>query len=185
MNSQLIQLLNHAQGISCLEIWRSFLLTSSLEIERSDLGRVKSSDVLIIPGGKGFIFNQVFGKTLRGNGKNAFAVKPVANSPFCSVYNLNLYVTLAKKMCIDLKDGFPFRATDPRGHVSESPFVGSAVGNRLKKHLSDLRIDNGETMHSFRSGCSITLSLLGVSYERVAKHVGWKSVEIIHLLFTV
>ena len=81
-------------------------------------------------------------------------------------------------MCIDLKDGFLFRATDPHGHVSESPFVGSAVGNRLKKHLSDLRIGNGETMHSFRSGCSITLSLLGISYEGVAKHVGWKSVEM-------
>ena len=98
----------------------------------SDLGRVKSSDVLIIPGGKGFIFNQVFGKTLRGNGKNVFAVKPVANSPFCPVYNLNLYVALAKKMCIDLKDGFLFRATDPHGHVSESPVVGSVVGNQLK-----------------------------------------------------
>ena len=145
---------------------------------RSDLGRVKSSDVLIIPGGKGFIFNKVFGKTLRGNGKNVFAVKPVANSPFCPVYNLKLYVALAKKMCIDLKDGFLFRATDTHGHVSESPFVGSAVGNRLIKHLSYLRIDNGETMHSFRSGCSLTLSLLGVSYERVAKHVGWKSVEM-------
>ena len=30
---------------------------------------------------------------------------------------------------------------------------------------------------SFRSGCSMTLSLLGVSYEQVAKHVGWKSVH--------
>ena len=47
-------------------------------------------------------------------------------------------------MCIDLKDGLLFRATDPHGHVSGSPFVGSAVGNRLEKHLSDLRIDNGE-----------------------------------------
>ena len=35
----------------------------------SDLGRVKSSDVLIIPGGKGLFFSQVFRKTLRGNGK--------------------------------------------------------------------------------------------------------------------
>ena len=81
-------------------------------------------------------------------------------------------------MCIDLKDGFLFRATDPHGHVSEFPFVGSVVGNRLKKHLSDLIIDNGETMHSFRSGCSITLFLLGVSYEQVVKYVGWKSFEM-------
>ena len=81
-------------------------------------------------------------------------------------------------MFIDLKDGFLFCATTPHGLVPEPPFVGSAVGKRLKRHLSDLRIDNGETMHSFRSGCSITLSLLGVSFELVAKHVGWKSVEM-------
>ena len=34
-------------------------------------------------------------------------------------------------------------------------------------------------MHSFSSGCSITLSLLGVPYNEVAKLVGWKSVEIV------
>ena len=34
-------------------------------------------------------------------------------------------------------------------------------------------------MHSFRSGCSITLSLLGVPYSEVAKLVGWKSVEMV------
>ena len=32
-------------------------------------------------------------------------------------------------------------------------------------------------MHSFRSGCSITLSLLGASDDQVARHVGWKSVQ--------
>ena len=32
-------------------------------------------------------------------------------------------------------------------------------------------------MHSFRSGCSITLSFLGVPYDQVAKHVGWKSID--------
>ena len=32
-------------------------------------------------------------------------------------------------------------------------------------------------MHSFRSGCSITLSLLGVSSEDVARHVGRRSLD--------
>ena len=68
---------------------------------------------------------------------------------------------------------------NPRGNITESPFVASAVANRLKKLLTDLKIYNGETMHSFRSGCSITLSLLGVSYEQVAKHVGWRSLDTV------
>ena len=104
--------------------------------------------------------------------KNVFAVKAVANSHFCPVYDLNLYVASAKKMSLDLKDEFLFRATDPHDHVSEPPTVGSTAENRLKKPLYDSRIDNNETMHSFRSGFSITLSLLGVSYDGVAKHVG-------------
>ena len=33
-------------------------------------------------------------------------------------------------------------------------------------------------MHSFTSGCSITLSLLGASDDQVARHVGWKSVHM-------
>ena len=33
-------------------------------------------------------------------------------------------------------------------------------------------------MHSFRSGCSITLSILGVPYDQVAKYVGWKSIDM-------
>ena len=81
-------------------------------------------------------------------------------------------------MCVELKGGYLFRVLDARGYISDTPFVGSAVANRLQKHLKDLNLNNGETMHSFRSGCSITLSLLGVSYDQVAKHVGWKSVDM-------
>ena len=51
------------------------------------------------------------------------------------------------------------------------------VANRLVQHLKTLGIHNGESMHSFRSGCSITLSLLGVTSEEVARHVGWRSLD--------
>ena len=42
----------------------------------------------------------------------------------------------------------------------------------------DAGIFDGESVHRFRSGCSITLSLLGASCAEVARHVGWKSVEL-------
>ena len=42
-------------------------------------------------------------------------------------------------------------------------------------HLRSAGIYDGETMHSFRSSCSITLSLPGVTAEDVARHVGWSS----------
>ena len=144
----------------------------------SDLRRVKSSDVLSLEDGEGFLVNQAFGKTLRGNAKNVFGVKPVPSSPYCRVKNLTFYVSLAGKMSVDLKSGYLFRISSHKGNIVDAPFAGSAVSNRLKGYLNYLSLDDGETMHSFRSGCSITLSLLGVSYKEVAKLVGWKSVDM-------
>ena len=144
----------------------------------SDLGRVMSADVLYRDGDHGYLFNQVFGKTLRGNSSNVFGIKPVVGTPCCPVANLRFYVSLASKMSIDLGAGFLFRVLDPHGNILDCLFMGSAAGNRLKKHLKELSLDEGETMHGFRSGCSITLSLLGISYDEVAKLVGWKSTNM-------
>ena len=75
----------------------------------------------------------------------------------------------------NLREGYLFRALNDANAVSDSPFVDAAVANRLKTHLQMANIHGGETMHSFRSGCAITLSLLGVSPDDIAIHVGWKS----------
>ena len=64
-------------------------------------------------------------------------------------------------MNINLREGILFHATDPKGRMSPKPFVGSTVANSLRLHLTALNVEEGETMHSFRSGRSITLSLLG------------------------
>ena len=53
--------------------------------------------------------------------------------------------------------------------------MGSAVNNRLRKHLSEVKLYAGETPHSFRVGLSNTLRLLGCSSEDVAHYLGWKS----------
>ena len=146
----------------------------------SDLGRVYTKEVLLLPEDQGLLFHHTFGKTLRGkDSKNQFAVKRCPqDTVVCPVVNLTTYVKIADLMNINLREGFLFRATDPKGHVSPKPFVGSTVANRLRLHLTALNIDEGETMHSFRSGCSITLSLLGASDDQVASHVGWKSIQM-------
>ena len=107
-----------------------------------------------------------------------FGLKPVQGAYYCPVTNLCYYLALADKMGVSLKDGFLFRVTDKRGYILDSPFVNSSVADRLKKHLKDLDISDDETVHSFRNGCSITLSLLGISHEELARHVGWKSVSM-------
>ena len=82
-------------------------------------------------------------------------------------------------MGTDLSTGFLFRATDGHTKVKAEPFVRSTVANRLQKHLTDLSINQGETMHSLRSGCSITLAMLGISDQKIADHIGWESVEMV------
>ena len=122
----------------------------------SDLGRVYTKEVLLLPGKQGLLFHHKFGKTLRGKDSNVFAVKKCPHdSIVCPVVNLTTYVKLADLMNIKLREGFLFRATDPKGRVSTKPFLGSTVANRLRLHLTTLKIHEGETMHSFRSGCSI------------------------------
>lgn len=143
----------------------------------SDLGRVYTKEILTLPDGDGFLFHHLFGKTLRGGSSNIFAVKACEDRSICPVANLRLYVTIADRMGIPLRDGYLFRVMDPKGKVSSNPFQGSAVASRLRHHLEVLRINDGETMHSFRAGCSITLSLLGASTEEVARHVGWRSLS--------
>ena len=81
-------------------------------------------------------------------------------------------------MSIDLKAGYLFRVCDHQNNIVDVPFVGSAVENRLKNYLKELSLDNEETIHSFRSGCSVTISLLGISYKEIAQVVGWKTVDI-------
>ena len=56
----------------------------------SDLGRVKSMDILASSNNDSFIFNQVFGKTLRGIGSNVFAIQKIEASPVCLVTKLHL-----------------------------------------------------------------------------------------------
>ena len=90
----------------------------------------------------------------------------------CLVANLLRYFDRCKCMQIDLRDGYLFRSTDKHNRVSNNPFIGSSIAARLKTHLDHLGIADGETMYSFRSGCSITLSMLGASIEDIATHAG-------------
>ena len=79
---------------------------------------------------------------------------------------------------VRLASGFFFRASDRSRDISPRPFVGSAVNNRLRGYLTEAKLHDGETPHSFRVGLSTTLRLLGCSQQQVAQYIGWKSGEM-------
>jgi hypothetical protein len=110
---------------------------------------------MVLSDGDGFLVDHTFGKTLRGKNTNTFMAKKCRVPMFCPVANLRLYIDLCNLMSIDLRVGYLFRSTDKKGIVTGKPFIGSAIANRLTLHLETLGIHNGDTMHSFRSGCTI------------------------------
>ena len=146
-------------------------------VRGSDLGRIFTKEIVCLPDGDGFLFRHTFGKTLRGGGiTNTFTIKECPDPKTCPVANLKLYVKLCDLMGVNLREGYLFRVLNSKSEISEGPFLGSAIANRLALHLRSAGIYDGETIHSFRNGCSITLSLLGVPSQDVARHVGWSSI---------
>ena len=58
---------------------------------------------------------------------------------------------------VRLASGFFFRASDRSRGISSRPFVGKAVNNRLRGYLTEAKLHDGETPHSFRVGLSTRL----------------------------
>ena len=111
----------------------------------SDLGRSKSREVLYLPDFSGLLSNHTFGKTLRDGSTHSFGVRASRHSIVCPVYNFKLYLDICRLIKVNISFGFLFRFLTRHSAISEEPFIGSALYNRLKGYLSDLGIDEGET----------------------------------------
>ena len=57
------------------------------------------------------------------------------------------------------------------------PFTSSSAEARLKLYLKEAQFDEGETLHSFRSGSAITLALSGSQLADIMSYVGWNNKE--------
>lgn len=144
----------------------------------ADLSLTLSREVLSFPHKRGLLFNHTFGKTLRGDNVNTFAVRRCSNPFICPVTNFERYLSICQLLQINLRPGYLFRSTKGN-RVCEAPFASSAARNRLRGYLEAAGLYDGETPHSLRSGCAITLSLLGVSQKSIAQHIGWSSTTML------
>lgn len=158
-----------------------FTLSFSSGDRASDLGRVKTVDVLEDSDGRNLVIHQRVGKTLRGKKTRVVPIRPCSNPVLYPVQNLRFYVQYCRAANIDLSTGYLFRPTSPKGSVLDAPFLASSVHGRLTMYLKQLGIYDGESPHSFRSGTAIMLRLLGASKEDVARHVGWQSTQMVDL----
>lgn len=158
----------------------AFFVTDFFTGDRaSDLGRLLSNQVFRLKDRKGFLLKLTLTKTVRGDAARFIVLEPFCNKGVCPVEWLEYYIAACRLLGVDLTRGFFFRSTDRKKAVSENPFLGSAVNNRLRKYLSDAKIDGGETPHSFRVGLSNTLNMLGCSPEDISQCLGWRSKETV------
>ncbi|CAH3117867.1 unnamed protein product [Porites lobata] len=155
---------------------QAFFKTLFFSADRgSDLGCVKTAEIMRFAKDDGFLFNHVWGKTLRDGAYNVFGIRRHSNPQLCQVKAIETYVAVASELRITLSNGYLFRPTNHQGHIVNKPLTSSSAEARLKYYLKDAKIDEGETLHGFRSGSAITLALSGSQLADVMSHVGWSN----------
>ena len=137
------------------------------------MGQVKVPEILRFPNDDSFLFNHVWGKTLRDGDSNVFGIKRNPQSRICPVQGIEQYMEVAQQLKIDLIRGYLFRPTTPQGGVLDAPFNSTTAEAHLKVYLKEMGSDNGETLHGFRAGCAITLALSRAELSEIMDHVGW------------
>ena len=149
-----------------------------------DLGQVKTPEIARFPDDTGLLFNHIWGKTLRQESTNLFGMRRHPNSSLCPVRAIETYVAIANELGIELSTGYLFRPTNHKGHVLDQTFTSAAAESRLKLYLREANIDNGETLHNFRTGCALTLTFSGSQLADVMSHEAGPVPELLHITFS-
>ena len=113
--------------------------------------------------------------TLLDGSSNLFGMHHHPNRALCLIRAVGMYVAVSREIGIDLSRGYLFRPTDQKGRIVDPPLTSSTAENRLRLYLRQANIDAGETLHSFRSRCALTLTFSGSNLADVMSHVGWSS----------
>lgn len=144
----------------------------------ADLLGVLSHTILRFPDDSGFLFNQVWSKSLRSGDSNVFALKRGSNKHTCPVRGLETYFKISRDIKIDISRGFLFRSVSKSGGITPRALEPGAVQARLDMYCKELEgclSAKRFTLHGFRSGAAISMALSGVRLEHIMDHVGWKS----------
>lgn len=115
-----------------------------------DLGRVKVPEIFRFPNDDGFLYNHVWGKTLRDRHENVFGIRRNPQLAIGPIKEIEQYMLVARDLKIDLTTGYLFCPTNPQGGIVDSPFSSATAEARLKSYLKKMRADDGETLHGFR-----------------------------------
>ena len=103
----------------------------------SDLGRLQSCNVFRLRDREGFLLRFTLTKNLRKEPSRSLALIKFAHSDVCPIAWIQYYITVCQCLKVPLDQGYFFRTAERSGSIGGKPFTGSAVNNRLRKHLSE------------------------------------------------
>ena len=83
-----------------------------------DMGQVKVPEILRFSNADGFLFNHVWGKTLRDGDDNLFGIKRNSIAKICPAQGIEHYIAVAQQLRIHLTSGYLSRPTTPQGAYS-------------------------------------------------------------------
>jgi len=144
----------------------------------ADLLGILTHTILRFPDNSGFLFNQVWTKSLRSGESNVYALKRGSNKAVCPVRGLEIYLNICKLIKVNVLAGFLFRTVSKQGRITSRALEPAAAQARLDVYVKNLegRLSNPFfTLHGFRSGAAVSLALADVSLDKIMDHVGWKS----------
>ena len=124
-----------------------------------DLGQVKTPEIVRFSNDDSFFYLIIFG--LRDGDQNVFGIRRKPQTAICPIRGIELYMDVARKMGINFTTSFLFRPMTTNNGVRDTPLSSATGEARLKLYLKEMKADEGETLHGFRSGCAITLALTG------------------------
>ena len=136
-----------------------------------DPGQVHTNPILGFPNDDGLLCKHTWGETLRGDRSNLLGISICVDLKTCPVAAIERYMAITCAMQVDPTDGFLFWLTTAQGAMSPLSISSEAMNSRLKMYLKEAGIDGDEMAHCFRSGCAISLALLGSAMADVMSHV--------------
>ena len=89
-------------------------------------------EIVRFPNDDGFLFNHVWGKTLRDGDSNVFGIKRNPQSRICPVQGMEQYMEVAQQLKIDLTRGYLFRPTTLQGGALDAPSNSTTAEASLK-----------------------------------------------------
>ena len=70
-----------------------------------------------------FLFNHIWGETLRDGASNVFGIRRHSNPQLCPVKAIEIYVAVASELRITLSNGYLLRPTNQQGHIINKPLT--------------------------------------------------------------